>query len=98
MVIISTTILVKSDSTFPLSYISVGIFFVNTAQAEPGRNSRSRLSFFFCLAARVRGLLRKNGAYDGLIRLEAPLLYAATRFIRCALAWVERSPWAWYTA
>lgn len=29
MVIISTTILVKSDSTFPLSYISVGIFFVN---------------------------------------------------------------------
>ncbi len=29
-------------------------------QAEPGRNSRSRLSFFFCLAARVRGLLRKK--------------------------------------
>ena len=32
MVIISTTILVKSDSTFPLSYISAGIFFVNASQ------------------------------------------------------------------
>lgn len=28
---------------------AVGIFFVNTTQAEPGRNWRSRFSFFFYL-------------------------------------------------
>ena len=45
MVIISTTILVKSDSTFPLSYISAGIFFVNASHADALLESRA---FFFC--------------------------------------------------
>lgn len=34
-------------------FTTPGIFFVNASQAEPGRNPRSRLGFFFLFCARV---------------------------------------------
>ena len=50
MVIISTTILVKSDSTFPLSYISVGIFFVNTTHKRTETLIQGFSPFLYILA------------------------------------------------
>lgn len=46
---------------------AVGIFFVNTTQAEPGRNWRSRFSFFFYLDALKLCSPRGDGALPALM-------------------------------
>ena len=57
MVIISTTILVKSDSTFPLSYISVGIFFVNASQAKSYILISQNVAFSYILSGKMPSML-----------------------------------------
>jgi len=46
---------------------SVGIFFVNASQAEPGRNWRFRFSFFFYLDALKLCSPRGDGALPALM-------------------------------
>lgn len=62
--------LYKIENGFILNLIfslSVGIFFVNIAQAEPGRNWRFRFSFFFYLDALKLCSPRGDGALPALM-------------------------------